>query len=116
MENEAIKNYIDLVVGDVAKQFGAITLDAVRLLTIQQLNESMLTFEEVKNRTRASGTLILEWLQEGKLHPILYPDQELPHFDRVEVDRLVLQYVVPVNETILRKFQQMERDARKKIS
>ena len=116
MNDEKITDYIDLVVASTAKQFGSISLDAIRLLTVQQLNKSVLTYEEVKHRTRATGYLVTQWIHEGKLHPIMYPDQSEPLFDRLEVDRLVLQYVVPTNESLLKTIQKMEQKARKKLT
>lgn len=114
MEDKLI-DYIDMAVAETAKQFGAIALDAVYLLAVQELNKYLLTFEEVKMRTRASNELVTNWIKQGKLRAIKYPDQLEPLFDKVDVDRLVLQYVAPNNESIIKQIQKMEQEARNKL-
>lgn len=112
---EKLNDYIDLAVAETAKQFGAIALDAVYLLAVHEFNKYLLTFEEVKMRTRASSELVVTWIKQGKLRAIKYPDQIEPLFDKVDVDRLVLQYVAPNNETIIKQIQKKEQEARNKL-
>jgi hypothetical protein len=114
-ELETIRSYIDLLVASTAKQFGAIALDAVYLLATEERNKSVLTFEEVKTRTRANSELIIKWIEEGRLHPISYPEQSELLFDRTDVDRIVMQYVSVNNENVIKQLINAEKKARRKI-
>gem|GEM_PF-3208875 len=113
---EQLRNYIDLTVASTAKQFGAISLDAAYILAAESLDKPVLTFEEVKKRTRAPTKLILRWIGEGRLRSVVYPDQTEPLFDKVDVDRLILQYVSSDNEKIIQQIIHSEKKARKKVN
>lgn len=114
-ELETIRSYIDLLVASTAKQFGAIALDAVYLLATEERNKSVLTFEEVKTRTRANSELIIKWIEEGRLHPVSYPEQSELLFDRTDVDRIVTQYISVGNEKVIKQLINAEKKARRKI-
>ncbi|USI65394.1 hypothetical protein QR692_10400 [Lactococcus petauri] len=114
-ELETIRSYIDLIVASTAKQFGAIALDAVYLLATEERNKSVLTFEEVKTRTRANSELIIKWIEEGRLHPVSYPEQSELLFDRTDVDRIVTQYISVDNEKVIKQLINAEKKARRKI-
>ncbi|MFK4964730.1 hypothetical protein [Lactococcus garvieae] len=114
-ELETIRSYIDLLVASTAKQFGAIALDAVYLLATEERNKSVLTFEEVKTRTRANSELIIKWIEEGRLHPVSYPEQSELLFDRTDVDRIVTQYISVDNEKVIKQLINAEKKARRKI-
>ena len=112
---ETIRSYIDLLVASTAKQFGAIALDAVYLLATEERNKSVLTFEEVKARTKANSALIIKWIEEGRLHSIAYPEQSELLFDRTDVDRIVTQYISVDNEKIIKQLINAEKKARRKL-
>lgn len=112
---ETIRSYIDLVVASTAKQFGAIALDAVYLLATEERNKNVLTFEEVKTGTRANTELIIKWIEEGRLHPVSYPEQPELLFDRADVDRIVTQYISVDNEKVIKQLINAEKKARRKI-
>jgi hypothetical protein len=109
-----IKSYLDLMLGTIAKEFGSISLDAIYLLAKMQLQNKVLNLEEVKIRTKASSELIIQWIREGRLHVISYPENDEPLFDKDDVDRVIQHYSTSNNEFAIKQIIKFEREARKK--